>query len=251
MRFIIVLAAIALLYFILRKRYNKNPQQFTKKFAYWLAIFVISLLVLAAITGRLHWLYALVAGLVPLLGRAVSLIRFLPVLKSIRAAFGAAQNNGRPSQGQQSSVESHYFRMELNHDTGEISGVILQGEHQGKALSDLDLEQLKVLFKECLVQDPDSASLLAAYLDRKYETQWRDNDSGENSDENNDSYGSVMYEEMTRTQALDILGLKDPVEEKDIISAHRQLIQRFHPDRGGSNYLAAKINSAKDFLMES
>ncbi len=247
MRFIIVLAAIALLYFILRKRYNKNPHQFTKKFAYWLVIFLIALLLLAAVTGRLHWLYALIAGLVPLLGRAFSLIRFLHILKSIRAAFGAAQNNGRPSQGQQSSVESHYFKMELNHDTGEISGVILHGEHQGHALSDLDLEQLKVLFKECLVKDPDSASLLAAYLDRKYETQWRDNDSGEN----NNSYGPVMCEEMTRTQALDILGLKDPVEEKDIISAHRQLIQRFHPDRGGSNYLAAKINSAKDFLMKS
>ncbi len=247
MRVLIILVAVALLYLILRKRYQKNPRQFTKKFAYWLAGFVIVLLVLAAITGRLHWLYALIAGLVPMLGRAVSLLRFLPLLKSVQAAFGAARTNGKPSQGQRSSVENRFFKMELDHDSGEISGVILEGEYSGHALSDLDLEQLKALFAHCISVDQESASLLAAYLDSKYGKDWR----GADSEAGGHSENGSMREDMSRAEALDILGLQDPVTEKEIVQAHRQLIQKFHPDRGGSNYLAAKINMAKDLLLQS
>ena len=55
---------------------------------------------------------------------------------------------------------------------------------------------------------------------------------------------------MTRELALEILGLKGEPDRDEIIKAHRTLMQRMHPDRGGSDYLAKKINQAKDFLLK-
>ncbi|MFT6275452.1 MAG: hypothetical protein ACJAZ0_001548 [Halioglobus sp.] len=53
---------------------------------------------------------------------------------------------------------------------------------------------------------------------------------------------------MTAEEALAVLGLDGEASEQDIINAHRKMMQKIHPDRGGSDYLAAKINQAKDTL---
>ena len=60
-----------------------------------------------------------------------------------------------------------------------------------------------------------------------------------------------MFGEMTRSDAYAILGLEEGASREQIIAAHGRLIQRLHPDRGGSTFLAAKINQARDLLLDS
>ena len=54
---------------------------------------------------------------------------------------------------------------------------------------------------------------------------------------------------MSRAEALDLLGLGEGASKEEIVAAHRRLIQQMHPDKGGTNYLAAKINEAKETLL--
>lgn len=54
---------------------------------------------------------------------------------------------------------------------------------------------------------------------------------------------------MDEAEALKILGLNSNATEEEIVLRHRQLIQKNHPDRGGSDYLAAQINKAKEILL--
>ena len=241
MRTLIVLVTLALLYFILHWQYRRNPLAFTKKFLYWGAVLLAISLALLVATGRLHWLYALIAALIPFVSKIMTLLRYLPIIKSIRSALGGNNKQHSHDAGSFAKVECRYFRMELNSATGEMNGTILEGAHQGKSLSELNKEQLVSLLRECQRSDKESALLLATYMARYYGEQWREKQTGGRSDE--------MGEDMSRARALDILGLREPVAEADIIKAHRQLIQKFHPDRGGSNYLAAKINTAKDYLL--
>jgi len=55
---------------------------------------------------------------------------------------------------------------------------------------------------------------------------------------------------LDRVEALQVLGLGESASRDDIINAHRRLIQKVHPDRGGSDYLATRINLAKDVLLK-
>lgn len=129
--------------------------------------------------------------------------------------------------------------MTLDHDSGEMDGRVLAGKFAGNQLSGMTLEQLMELHELCR-QDPDSLKVLAAFLDRVH-PEWSDE---ETASTRGDESGNV-----SKAQAWEILGLEPGASPKEIIDAHRRLIQRLHPDRGGSTYLAARINEAKRVLL--
>ena len=54
---------------------------------------------------------------------------------------------------------------------------------------------------------------------------------------------------MTRAQALEVLNLREGATREDIMNSYRDLIRKVHPDRGGSSYLAAQVNRARDVLL--
>jgi DnaJ-domain-containing protein 1 len=153
---------------------------------------------------------------------------------------------GRRSEGQKSSVRTGMLAMELDHDTGAMDGVILAGRFKGKRLRVLSLDELVELMQECQSASDQSASLLEAYLDRAH-PDWRTRPGGsrQSSGTSPPPPGSAM----SREEAYAVLGLKPNCGEKEIRAAHRQLMKQYHPDRGGSDYLAAKINQAKDILV--
>ena len=206
----------------------------------------VALLLFLAATGRMHWLFA-AAG-----AGAVALQRLLTVWQlgaALRRVLGMAQAQragGNPSGGRSSTIETRYLRMSLDHDTGAMNGTVLEGSLQGRLLSELGLEQLVELLAECRAADPQSAAVLEAYLDRAHSDDWRDA-YGQGAEQT--SSATASGGSMSRDEAYAILGLEPQATEEDIRSAHRRLMQKIHPDRGGSDYLAAKINQAKDLLL--
>lgn len=152
--------------------------------------------------------------------------------------YGSAQK----SPGQMSRVETDHLEVELDHDTGQIRGRVLKGFFASRELEYLSPIEMAHLWADCRFADPPSAQILETYLDRAHPT-WRE-DMARADGENAGPDGK-----MSRAQALDILGLEPGASEADIRHAHRELMMKMHPDHGGSTFLAAKINEAKDVLL--
>ena len=149
----------------------------------------------------------------------------------------------RKSAGQVSRVRSAFVEMELDHDTGKMSGRILAGRHEGAALDALDVATLAGFLPDI---DEESRSLLMAYLDRR-EPLWRENaQAGATA---GSSHRGWSTGKMTEEEAYQILGVQPGASAKDIGLAHRSLMKKLHPDQGGSTYLAARVNEAKDVLL--
>lgn len=148
-----------------------------------------------------------------------------------------------PSDGQTSRVRTAWVEMELDHDSGDMRGTILQGAYAGRLLSDLDRNALLAFCAEANA-DPDSKRLLEAYLDRTFGPDWRQKE--EPRREEPPPRGRAG---MSRAEALIVLGLDEGASDDEIRDAHRRLMKMYHPDLGGSDYLAAKVNEAKDVLL--
>lgn len=204
-------------------------------------------LILLTVTGRLPWLFALVGGLLPFAQRILTALRAYRSLKSLlgrqssRAGAGAAAG----AAGKTSRIEAAFLRMTLDHSSGELAGTVLQGRYRGSHLGDLDLEALLELLAECRVDDEESGLLLESYLDRRFGAAWRSGTAHAEGPRHASSGSGAM----TVEEARDILGVAADARPEEIRDAHRRLMLKLHPDRGGSTYLAARVNQAKDLLL--
>jgi DnaJ domain len=175
----------------------------------------------------------LVFAAVPLGVTGLGLLGWLP--GGIRAYWSL----GQKSSGQVSRVRSNFVEMSLDQDTGVMTGTIVAGRLAGTSLDAIERSVLVGLLSEF---DEESRNLLAAYLDRRH-PRWREDvDDGAASGRR----GPKMSEE----EAYQILGLQPGASADEIGRAHRGLMKKLHPDQGGSTYLAARVNEAKDILLQ-
>jgi len=238
----ILLLAVLVTVLVFFSWYKRAPKAQRKRITNRILIVTgVGVLLALILTGRLNPIFALVAAAVPLVYRALSLLQLFQGVKGASNAFKGARG---PSQGQKSEVETRYLRMTLNHDTGEMDGDILEGKHQGKRLSDLGFSDLLNLLQECRREDAQSAAVLEAFLDRNFADEWRDSETERGRS------GVEGDGKMSQEEAREILGVGADATREQIIEAHRHLMQKLHPDRGGSTYLAAKINEAKRVLLK-
>ena len=208
---------------------------------------VVGLALLAA-TGRLHWLVALGAVVFPFLRRFLAFMPMWQMLQRFAPMAGQAFSHGQSPGGggapEHSEVQTADLKMTLHHASGEMDGEVLIEPFRGRRLSEMDLDDLKVL--RAGLTDTQSAPLLDTYMERRFGS--RQDGAEQGQDQGAGTTGPDGG--MTASRALEILGLEPGASEQDIVDAHRRLIQRLHPDRGGSTFLAATLNEAKHVLLK-
>jgi hypothetical protein len=227
-------------------------------FGLWLLRLVANAPV-AALRQGLLWFAGLAAAAVLLLllasGRAPQVLGALGVLapfawrwwRNRRAArrFGAGTAGGE--SGGESRVETATLEMRLDHATGSMSGRVRGGPQAGRELAELSRPELLALLAACRADDPDSAPLLEAWLDRA-DPDWR-----AAADEHGGAAGGARPAPgagpMGREEALAVLGLAAGASDAEIRAAHRRLMRAAHPDGGGSDWLASRVNEARDVLL--
>lgn len=224
----------------------RAPQR-GKRFLLQVLLVILALLTLwLALTGRLHWLFALISSMLPfarrLLPLLIPLLRWLPTLKRQRRQHRA----GQTQSGQQSQARTDWLEMQLDHDSGTINGRILQGRFAGRMLDQLNDSELLQLYRQCAGHDPEALKLLDAYIERHRPEIWETASASADQQRQNTS---AADQSMSADEAYQILGLEPDATEEQILQAHKRMMQKLHPDRGGSNYLAAKINQAKQTLL--
>lgn len=238
--FLVGVAAVALLLWSAHAFANARPETI-KTVLKWLAILLGGALALFLLfTGRGGQAFMLAIVLGPLV------MRWLNQWKA-RRTFGA----GPGREARISEVETATLRMRLDLDSGTMSGTVLRGAFRGRELAELALPDLIALWLDCRATDGESVPLLEAWLDRAFGEAWRDaaeDAAGEARGSSRADHGRASGA-MTREEAYAILGLRPGASDEEIREAHRRLMRSAHPDRGGSDWLAARINQARDLLL--
>jgi hypothetical protein len=230
MAFVIGAVVLAVALMLLRGFVSGSPARIAMVVRFAPAGVVAALGALATVTGRVGLGGMLFSGAAALYARA-------------RQRSGAVT---QPDSSGSSVVKTGLLEMSLDHDTGEMDGMMLDGAFQGAPFSMMDDDVLRAIHSE-LGADADSRSLFETYLDRK-SPGWRERFDTWSGDGKRAAPGTGA---MTEQEAYQILGLAPGAGPELIRKAHRRLMQRVHPDLGGTDFLAARINAAKDLLLSA
>ncbi|MGA0393213.1 MAG: DnaJ domain-containing protein [Rhodospirillales bacterium] len=217
---------------------NAEPKQILKILKWVLFSILVLTIGFMAVTGRLGWALMSLPVLLPWLMRARALTRAAKNFSRMRHTYSGG------GSGQTSDVDTQFLRMRLDHDSGHMSGEVIAGPFAGRNLDDLSMPELMTLLGQFAEQDEESAQVLTVYLDRAH-PDWREQ-AGQYAGAGT-AGGSDAN--LTPDQAYQILGLQPGASDEEIREAHKRLIANLHPDKGGSSYLAAQINQAKDVLL--
>ncbi len=225
--FLVGVLLLALLWQVLRWFAEANPKQLIRAGQVALAIAAGAVALWFVATGKAADALVLATTVAPFF------VRWKALWTRMRNAAG-------PTPGGSSDVETGWLRMSLDHASGTMDGTVRRGAYQGRRLGQLTLAELRQLAVECR-GDADSVALLETYLDRLH-PGWRDEETAQEP-------SPAPSAAMSAEEAWRVLGLAPGAGEAAIREAHRRLMKKLHPDQGGSDYLAAKINQAKDLLL--
>ena len=232
MTFIAGLVAVGLIWWLLKSYTKANPAQIVK------------------VGKRVGGIVAFgAAGLLALRGRIDAAIplgflgAYLLDLQGLTMPGWGQRTQGSP--GQTSRVRSAMLEMQLDHDTGALTGRVLAGLFEGRSLESMSEAELAELAALCRASDPEGERLLEAYVDRRFPGRRK----AAHDDPNAGAAPRRDPAALTEQEAYEILGLQQGAGEEDIRRAHRALMKKLHPDHGGSTYLATRVNQAKDVLL--
>jgi len=225
---LIPLFLILLLAYLAYRKYQRLTPSEGKQWLWQLGVGAfLGLVLFALFTGRLNWLGAFIMGLLPFVKNIGALVlRGMALM-----GWWKKMQNAKPMDSSS---------LVLNLKGGVFDGDIRKGTKAGQKLSNLDAEQLAQLFEEFKHQDASAAALLQIYIKNRFGESWQGNPLNQQSPNG----------DLTIAEARALLGVEANADKKAIITAHRKLIQKFHPDRGGNDYLAARLNTAKDLLIK-
>ncbi|MFH0300565.1 DnaJ domain-containing protein [Bradyrhizobium sp. 31Argb] len=226
--------AVVMLYLLLQMFRAANPAMLARAIKIVGGVLSLAVAAYTGIRGEL-------AVAIPLGIFGAGLLGWSP---NVLGNFGSIFGGARRSAGQSSRVRSKYLDMSLDHDTGALSGQIVEGPNAGRSLDEFDLQGLLAMAAGF---DAESVTLLESYLDRRFPAWRQDTQRNGAGGQRSAAPGGKMTEE----EAYQVLGLQPGASRDEISRAHRALMKKLHPDQGGSTYLAARVNEAKDTLLRT
>jgi len=230
--------AVVTLYLLLQMFRAANPASLARAVKVVGGVLALAVAAFTGVKGEL-------AVAVPLGLFGAGLLGYTPLANAGFGNLGRLFGGGASrSAGQTSQVRSPFLEMQLDHHSGQLAGRIIAGPHAGRSLDAFDLAELVAM---CPGFDAESVALLESYLDRRFPA-WRQNAQGDTAGRQSRATPSSK---MTAEEAYQILGVKPGAGRDEISRAHRALMKKLHPDQGGSTYLAARVNEAKDTLLRT
>jgi DnaJ domain len=223
--------------FMLQWFLNAEPREILRALRWSGLIVAVVLAIVLLVTRQFQLIYTVAIFLVPWLLR-------------VRALRNRMKSARGPAAGQASEVHTRFVVMQLDHDSGDMDGTVREGPFAGKRLSALALKDVVSIYRLALAADQTSAQVLQAYLERMHGDAWRAGSQSEGgAEEETAGAGKAGGGPMSRAEARAVLGVGPDATADEIKQAHRRLMKQYHPDHGGSDYLAAKINEAKEVLL--